>query len=117
MSKGEWDLSKAIGHKMAPYEQQITNSSMILYALGLGFQKDPLNRDHFNFTYENGDEFQSFPTMGVVVAHRMSLDALKVPGMPRFNPMMLLHGEESCEIFKPIEPGTTISIQETLLDL
>lgn len=113
----EWDLKKAIGTKMVPYEQNITNDSMILYALGLGFQKDPLKAEHFNFTYERADEFQSFPTMGVVVAHRMTLDKLKVDGMPRFNPMMLLHGEESCEIFKPIEPDTTVVVQETLLDL
>ena len=102
--KDEWDLSKAIGTKMKPYEQKITNADLILYSLGLGFQKDPMNSEHFNFTYENADEFQSFPTMGVVVAHRLSLDALKIPGMPRFNPMMLLHGEESCEVFKAIEP-------------
>jgi len=29
----------------------------MLYALGIGFQKDPMNAADFNFTYENADEF------------------------------------------------------------
>ena len=102
---------------MTPYEVKITKMELALYALGIGFQRDPMNREHFNFTYENADEFQSFPTMGVVCAHKGSLDMLKVDGMPRFNPMMLLHGEESIEVFNPIEPDQTITIQETLIDL
>ena len=113
----DWDLKKAIGTKMAPYEETISNDRLILYALGLGFQKDPMYKDHYNFTYENADEFQSFPTMAVVVAHKLSLGALRIAGVPKFNPMMLLHGEESCEMFKPIEPGMTVVMQETLLDL
>jgi hypothetical protein len=42
---------------MKPYEVNITKMELALYALGLGFQKDPMNRDHYNFTYENADEF------------------------------------------------------------
>ena len=58
-------------------------------------------KPHYNFTYENAEEFQSFPTMGVVVSHRGAILGA-IPGMPEFNPMMLLHGEESLEILKPI---------------
>ena len=71
--------------------------------MGIGFQSDPSNKEHFNFTYENAESFRAFPTIGVVIAHRGSIDNLAIPGMPAFNPMMLLHGEESIEIFKPIE--------------
>ena len=67
-----WDLSKAIGHKFEPYEYHVTNNDMILYALGINFQTDPLNEEHFNFTYEGADNFQSFPTMNVVIAHRQA---------------------------------------------
>ncbi len=62
-----WDLKKAIGHKFEPYELEVTNKDLILYALGIGFQRDPLNEKHFNFTYEGADEFQSFPTMNAVM--------------------------------------------------
>lgn len=53
----EWDVKKAIGHKFEPYELTVTNKDLILYALGIGFQEDPLNKSHYNFTYENGDDF------------------------------------------------------------
>ena len=88
-----------------------------MYALGIGFQKDPMNASHFNFTYENADEFQSFPTIAVVMGHRGDLADLKVPGVPDFNPLMILHGEEKVEMYSPIEQDTTVVVHETIVDL
>ena len=76
-----------------------------------------MNKAHYNFSYENGEEFQSFPTMNVIIAHRMSLEDLSIPGVPAFNPMMLLHGEESLEVFKSIEADTILVAQDKLIDL
>ena len=55
--------------------------------------------------------------MAVVVSHRSGLDGFAIPGIPEFNPMMLLHGEESVEIMQPIEPESTVRVQETLIDV
>ena len=52
-----------------------------------------------------------------MVGHRASLESLRVPGVPEFNPMMLLHGEESVEVFQPLIPDSTYVCQETLVDL
>ena len=102
---------------MKPYEVLIDNREMILYALGIGFQKDPMNAEDYNFTYENAADFASFPTMAVVIAHRGDLASLTVPGIPTFNPMMLLHGEEKVELYSPIEPDTTVICQDIIADL
>jgi hypothetical protein len=48
--------------------------------------------------------------MAVVVSHRSGLDGFTIPGVPDFNPMMLLHGEESVEIMQPIEPDSTVRV-------
>ena len=112
----EWDLSKAIGHKMCNYEVVVDNREMILYALGIGFQRDPMNAADYNFTYENAEDFQSFPTIAVVMAHRQPA-MTSVPGMPSFNPMMLLHGEEKLEVYSPIQADTTLSVAESVYDL
>jgi len=48
--------------------------------------------------------------MPVVVGHSFADSIAAMPGVPEFNPMNLLHGEESCEIFKPHEPDTTVVI-------
>lgn len=53
----------------------------------------------------------------MVVGHRASLESLRVPGVPEFNPMMLLHGEESVEVFQPLVPDSIYVCQETLVDL
>ena len=92
---------------------------MILYALGIGFQKDPMNAADFNFTYENAEEFQSFPTLAVVMGHRGALSNAMATGIgiPSFNPMMILHGEEKVEIVSPIEAGTTVLVHEKIIDL
>ena len=42
---------------------------------------------------------------------------MAIPGMPEFNPMMLLHGEEQIEIHQPVLPDTTVLCQETVADL
>ena len=112
-----WDLKKAIGHKEPKHEIEINNKNAILYALGIGFQRNPMNKDHFNFTYEDADEFQAFPTMAVVLAHIGHITDFKVPGVPEFSPMKLLHGEEQVEVFKPIEMDSTVTSQETVIDL
>jgi acyl dehydratase len=55
--------------------------------------------------------------MNVIIAHRMSLEDLSIPGVPAFNPMMLLHGEESLEVFAAIEPDSILVAQDELIDL
>lgn len=111
----DWDLNKAIGFEWEPFEVPVTKREIILYALGLGFQKDPLNKDHYNFTYEGAEEFTSFPTISVVLGHKF--ESFNIPGVPEFNPMMLLHGEESLEVFKEVEPDTTLVVTQKLIDL
>ena len=58
--------------------------------------------------------------MPVVIAHRgggFTGANVDIPGLPKFNPMNLLHGEETLEVFNPIEPDTTVVVQDTLVDL
>ena len=57
MESKDWDIKKAIGHKWKSYEVPVANKDIILYSLGIGFQSDPLNKSHYNFTYENAEEF------------------------------------------------------------
>ena len=40
-----------------------------------------------------------------------------IPGMPSFNPMQLLHGEESVKSIKPLVPNTKYEVQEKIIDL
>ena len=56
--------SKCVNHKSETFEIELTASKAILYALGLGVSRDPLNKDDLTFTYEKHDDFQTMPTLG-----------------------------------------------------
>jgi len=113
----KFDIKKAIGNKFEPYEMQVTSKDVILYALGIGFQKDPMNKEHYDFTYENAEDFKAFPTIAVVIGHRTFGNLSSIPGIPAFNPMMLLHGEEKVEVYGAIDVDSTVVVQESLFDL
>lgn len=60
---------KVIPEKCANYKGEesstfVKNSEAILYALGVGCSRDPMNKDDLTFTYELNDNFQVLPTMG-----------------------------------------------------
>ena len=110
------DVTKIIGHKYKPYTVDLKDSEMILYALSIGFNKDPMNIKDFKFTYELDENFTGFTTMPVVIAHRQLGEVLATPNMPEINPMMFLHGEEYIELFKPITSGMKILVEEKVID-
>lgn len=90
-------------YKLEPTTYNITDLDTILYALGIGFSTDPMCEEDFKFTYELADGFTTFPTVSTVT-NRFDLfkGLLNNPGLPRFNPMMLLHGEQTTECFSPL---------------
>jgi peroxisomal enoyl-CoA hydratase 2 len=45
----------------------ITVRDAIIYALGIGYSEDPLNKQHLNFTYENSEDFKICPTYGNII--------------------------------------------------
>lgn len=94
----------------------LTEKDMILYALGVGFSKDPLNKQHFKFTYEKDEDFQGFFTLASVIAHKVD-NVMGMPGFPAFNPMMLLYGEENIDIYKPITNEGTLRVEERVVDI
>jgi multifunctional beta-oxidation protein len=72
-----------------------TDRDVILYNISLGAKRTDLP-----FVYENNEDFQPFPTFGVVpwfnTQTPFNLDDI----VANFSPMMLLHGEQYLEIRK-----------------
>lgn len=64
-----------------------------------------MKTEDFTFTYELNDEFRVFPSYAVCLCTQ-NLNffeaLLDCPGLPQFNPMMLLHGEHRVEFVKPL---------------
>ena len=56
--------SKCANHKSEGSEIECTPNKAILYALGIGASRNPLDQDDLTFTYEKHDDFQVMPTLG-----------------------------------------------------
>ena len=84
-------------------EHDYRTKDTILYALGLGFGADPVDRDQLRFVYEEG--LQALPTMATVLAY---------PGQFAKNPetgidwKRVVHGEQSVIIHKPLPVAATV---------
>jgi acyl dehydratase len=68
----------------------------MLYALGIGFGKDPLNAKELPFVYENG--LKAVPTMATVVGWGRSSTLAK----SGINYMLVVHGEQRLTMHKPL---------------
>eukprot|EP00922_Rhytidocystis_sp_ex-Travisia-forbesii_P039037 GHVS01058130.1.p1 GENE.GHVS01058130.1~~GHVS01058130.1.p1 ORF type:complete len:351 (-),score=69.80 GHVS01058130.1:264-1316(-) len=85
------------GHLLSSKTVSYSPSDLILYALSLGLShSDALDEHDLKFTYEFSPEFAALPSFPVVLP---SFDDIfeglnSCLGMPTFNPMMLLHGEQ-----------------------
>ena len=67
-----------------------------------------MNLEDLAYTFEYHDEFKVFPTYCTVLHGIDLLNALTTcPGMPNFNPMMLLHGEQRNTLLRPIKANAT----------
>lgn len=86
---------KVIGYELGTVEVEYTKNDALLYAATIGASSDPMNLEDLDFTYELSENFKIMPTFGVVLGNFNGIfEAItNCPGMPDFNPMMLLHGE------------------------
>lgn len=80
----------------------------MLYALGIGFMRDPLNEKELPFVYENG--LKAVPTMATVIAFGQS-----VIGLTGVNFLMLVHGEQRLTIHKPLPSYADVVADERII--
>ncbi|CAI2377745.1 unnamed protein product [Moneuplotes crassus] len=113
----EVDPSKARGHVICEEDMMFTEELCQLYHLCVGFNQDPCNEDDFKFIYEYDDDFTTFPTISVLALKVCLTKMFETPGLPQFNIMSLLHGEQIVEVSNPIPPGSSVRCVAVMEDL
>ena len=57
------DAQKVLAAKLSDFSITLTSKDTILYALGLGMSRDPLDSNELAYTYELHENFKILPTM------------------------------------------------------
>lgn len=112
-------VNAAIGTSLDPITYRFTKRDTALYALGVGAPSDWLDADELKFVYELNMDFCALPTMPVIYSGAMIHDIVRgdIQGI-QFNPMMLVHGEQSLTIKKaPLPVEGTITCTPTITDI
>lgn len=78
-----------------------------------------MDENDLRFTYELKDDFQVFPTVASTLSDVKETFSSLVdcPGMPNFNPMMLLHGEQHLEVLKVPKAGVRMVTEAKVKDI
>lgn len=87
-----------------------TDRETMLYALGIGFGRDPMNKAELPFVYENG--LRAVPTMATVIAWGSS-----IVGRTGINYMMVVHGEQRLTLHRPLPTEADIVADEYVTGL
>lgn len=102
----------AVGHRSEPHESSWTSKDALLYALGVGAGMTDPTGFELEFTTENSQDVTQkvLPTFPVVI-----------PGgrggfgqIGNFNPAMLVHGEQSVTLHRPLPVEGRVSAVTTI---
>jgi acyl dehydratase len=95
--------------KSTGVEASYSDRETMLYALGVGFMRDPMNADELPFVYENN--LRTIPTMATVIGWGRS-STLARSGI---NYMMVVHGEQRLAMHKPLPISADTLSDERIL--
>lgn len=102
------DLDRALGATLPSDSFQWDPDRVILYHLGVGAGSDPTDPAELRYVYEG--DLQVLPSFGTIPPFGAMMNVGTVPGL-EFNVAMLLHGEQSLVLHRPI-PTAASAINE-----
>ncbi|HTQ13519.1 MAG TPA: MaoC/PaaZ C-terminal domain-containing protein [Rhizomicrobium sp.] len=103
------DYDELMQARSSGVEASYTDRETMLYALGIGFMRDPINADELPFAYENG--LKTVPTMATVIGWGRSSTMAR----SGINYLMVVHGEQRLTMHKPLPPSCETLSDERVL--
>lgn len=84
-----------------------TDRDVMLYALGVGFGRNPLNLRELRFVYEN--DLRTVPTFAAVIGWGHT-----VVGRTGINFLMAVHGEQRLTVHRPLPAEAEVTAEERI---
>lgn len=107
----------AIGYEFPPVTTSYDEKAVSLYALAVGAAANALDPAELPFVYElSGDGFRALPTFAVTFPFALLWQITAVPGL-RFNPALLLHGEQALQLRRPLPTKATVTHRAHIADI
>ncbi len=88
-----------------------TDKDTMLYALGIGMGRDPLDAKELPFVYEQGEPLRTVPTLATVLVPEV------FPVGLGWDYTQILHGEQRLELFRPLPPAADLLINKRVVDV
>ncbi len=109
------DYDDMMQMKACGLETRYDDKDAILYALGVGFMRDPLDEKELPFVYEN--ELKIVPTFASVIARGSYPDGRPLPPHPlsKTNYLMIVDGERRIRFHKPLPSMAEILSDERVV--
>ncbi len=116
------NYEEMMAQKSDPTESFYTNQETMLYALGVGMGRDPMNTDELPFVYERDQKtIASFATVMVRGRPVAPSQRQAAPQQQRrrsgVNQQMVVHGEQRISLHKPLPPEGEIVTERRLVDI
>lgn len=102
------DYDKLMASKTLGQEFQYGDRETMLYALGVGFGRDPLDAKELPFVYEKN--LRTVPTQATVIA--WGAGGMANSGI---NYLMVVHGEQKLTLHKPLPAAAKISVDSSVI--
>jgi acyl dehydratase len=108
------NYDEMINAKSVGLEASYSDREVMLYALGVGFMRDPMDDNELSFAYEN--ELKVVPTFATVIPRgRPGPGGSEGPLLGGVNFMLVVHGEQRLQIHKPLPPSADVVSNERVV--
>ena len=101
------DYEKIMSLETKNQEFSYTDRETMLYGLGIGFGKDPLNDEELKFVYER--DLKTVPSMATVVS--WGAGNMRESGI---NYLLVLHGEQRLKMYEPLPHSADILVDSSV---
>jgi len=108
------DVDKVLGAELPAATWSWGPDQVILYHLGIGAGVPATDEGELDYTYET--RLKVLPSFGVLPVFGMLGGMGGVEGLS-FNPMMLLHGEQTVEVHKPLPTAAEVTSSGRISDV